>query len=279
MDGVDMSLDLSNEVNELVPECTQDTESTLLQGRSLGGHFEQLGTLKGIHVAASGTFADLPKDENDEWLGPAKDLYIGRNSLWRFVLSHNGKWFKEVTKDTMLLVIGNKPGRAKVKKANKQKIPLITYGSLLSLIEGDTTLSELHHAPRPEILASSEGWGPSLRPPEIQRDQTAAKGITFSNLKPVRKRKEIPKTPERPVPNPRVENPIPAKGVLNQSRLRKTKEPRHNSVINITLQIPSGKVTVLITALMFDCLASCTPKTGQYALSTQRTLSYRQGNE
>ena len=75
------------------------------------------------------------------------------------VLLHGGKWSKGVAKDTTFLVIGNKPGRAKVDKADKLKIPLITYGSLLSLIEGEATLSELCRTPRPEILAFSEGWG------------------------------------------------------------------------------------------------------------------------
>ncbi len=100
----------------------------------------------------------------DEQLGPAKDLYAGRNSLWRLVLSHGGKWSKGGAKDTTFLVIGNRPGRAKVNKADEQKIPLITYGSHLSLIEGKTKLSELRRAPRPEILAFSDGWGPSLCP-------------------------------------------------------------------------------------------------------------------
>ena len=37
-------------------------------------------------------------------------------------------------------------------------------------------------------------------------------------------------------------------------RFRKTKEPRHTSVINITLCVPSGKITDLVTELKFDGL-------------------------
>jgi hypothetical protein len=70
----------------------------------------------------------------------------------------------------------------------------------------------------------------------------------------VKKCKEILKTPELPNPNPRLQNLIPAEGVLHLSSLRKTKEPRHTSFINITLQVSSGKVTELITELMFDGL-------------------------
>ncbi len=120
--------------------------------------------LKEIGVAVSVTLADLPKDKNNKRLGPAKDVYVGRNALWRLVLSYGGKWSTGVANDTMLLVIGNKPARAKVEKTNKQKIPLITYGSLLYLIKGETKLPELCHVPRPEIPAFSERWGPSLGP-------------------------------------------------------------------------------------------------------------------
>ncbi len=80
------------------------------------------------------------------------------------------------------------------------------------------------------------------------------KGITFSNLKPVKKWKEIPKTPKQPDPDPSAKQPLPIKEVSDLSRFRKTKEPWHTSVINITLHIPSGKVTNLVTELMFDGL-------------------------
>jgi hypothetical protein len=203
-----MSLDLSKEDNEPVPECMQDMKSTPLQGQNLGGKFKQLGLIKGIRVVASGTFADLSKDENNKQLRPANNLHVGSNALWWLVLLHGGKWSEGNVKDTTVLVVGEKPGKAKVNKTNEWKIPLITYESLLNLIKRETTLTELCHTPRPEISAISERWGHSCGPPEIQQDQTAAKGVMFSNLKPVRKRKEIPKTPEHPVPNPGVENPI-----------------------------------------------------------------------
>ncbi len=81
MDGTDISLDLSKEANELAPGCTQETESTPLQGWDLDGHFEQLSSLMGIQTVASGVFADLPEDKNNAQLGPTKDLYVGKNFL------------------------------------------------------------------------------------------------------------------------------------------------------------------------------------------------------
>jgi BRCT domain type II-containing protein len=77
--------------------------------------------------------------------------------IQRLVLSHGGRYSDRVNKDTTFLVIGDKPGRAKVDKADERKIPLITYESLLSQIKGKTTVSELCSKPRPDITAFSEG--------------------------------------------------------------------------------------------------------------------------
>ena len=81
-------------------------ESTPLQGQSLGGHFEQLSTFKGICVAASGTFADLPEDENDEWPGPTKDLYVGVRLLRPQSLTTHGDRLGEEEKSEDLEYLG-----------------------------------------------------------------------------------------------------------------------------------------------------------------------------
>jgi hypothetical protein len=121
-----------------------------------------------MRIAASGVLTDLPDNKNNSILGPAKDLYVGKNFIQSLVLLHGGRYSNGVNKDTIFLVIGNKPGRAKVDKAGEQKIPLITYESLLSLIKGKTTVSKLCSKPRPDITAFLEGWGPSISsPPDI----------------------------------------------------------------------------------------------------------------
>jgi hypothetical protein len=76
----------------------------------------------------------------------------------------------------------------------------------------------------------------------------------LSNLMPVKKRKEKPRMPKQPNPDPSAKQPLPIKGVSNLLRFRTTKELQHKSVINITLCIPSGKVTDLVAELMFDGL-------------------------
>ncbi len=118
MDGTDMSLDLSSKVNDPAPGCTQETESMPLQMRDLSKRFEQLNSLNGMHIVASGVFTDLPDDENNSRLGSAKDLYVGMNFIQRLVLSHGGRYYNRVNTDTTFLVIGDKLGRAKVDKTN-----------------------------------------------------------------------------------------------------------------------------------------------------------------
>jgi BRCT domain type II-containing protein len=46
-------------------------------------------------------------------------------------------------KTSTLHVIGNKPGKSKVDKANKFQVPIITYNSLVSLITGSITWGKL----------------------------------------------------------------------------------------------------------------------------------------
>jgi hypothetical protein len=168
MDGADMSLDLSSKVNNPAPGCTQETEFMPLITRDLGEQFEQLNILNGMRIAASRVFTDLPDNKINLISRLAKDLYVGQNFLQKLVLLHRGRYSDGVNKDTMFLVIGNKPERAKDDKADEQKIPLITYESLLSLIEGKTTVSKLCSKPRPDITAFLEGWGPSISsPPDI----------------------------------------------------------------------------------------------------------------
>jgi hypothetical protein len=83
-----------------------------------------------MRIAASGVFAELPDNKNNSRLGPAEDLYVGKNFIQRLVLLHGGRYSNGINKDTTFLVIGDKPGRAKVDKADEPKIPLITYESL-----------------------------------------------------------------------------------------------------------------------------------------------------
>jgi hypothetical protein len=96
-----------------------------------------------------------------------------------------------VTKTSTLLVIGDKAGKSEVDKADKFQVPIITYNSLVSLITGSITWGKLQQCDWPEISAYLEGFSAPAAPLDIQRKRSAAK-VSFSNLKVVRKRKEVP---------------------------------------------------------------------------------------
>ncbi len=99
-----------------------------------------------------------------------------------------------------------------------------------------------------------EGYSAPTAPPDIQRKRSAAK-VSFSNLKAVLKRKEVPKTPDSPAAtNHLLENLVLPRGILDTSKVEKVKHPFYTSVVYITLRVPQGKVTELITELMFDGL-------------------------
>jgi hypothetical protein len=51
-----------------------------------------------------------------------------------------------------------------------------------------------------------------------------------------------------------VENLVSPRGTLDTSKVKTAKYPLYISVVSITLRVPSGKVTELITELMFNRL-------------------------
>ncbi len=151
-------------------------------------------------------------------------------------------------------MIRDKPGKAEVDKANEFQVPIITYNSLVSLITGSITWGKLRQCDWSEISAYSEGYSAPTAPPDIQRKRLAAK-VSFSNLKAVKKCKEAPETPDSPAAtNHLVENLVSPRGILDTSKVKKVKHPLYTSVVYITLRVPQGKVTELITELMFDGL-------------------------
>jgi hypothetical protein len=147
-------------------------------------HFDQTGVLNKIRIAASGIFPHLPEDRADRQLGPAKDLYIGKNYLPRLVMLHGGIWLEWVTKNIRWLVIGEKPGKTKVAKATDYGIHLIIYESLLKVIKGSLTADTLDNEGEPKILSYSKGYGPPL----VQHAPPPAK-VSFSSLKPKKRAK------------------------------------------------------------------------------------------
>ncbi len=115
---------------------TQDSVTTLLRGHNLEDQFNKPKThkLKGFKVASSSVFPDLAAENKD-----VMSLQCGKQGLCTLILTHSGRWTKMVTKTSTLLVIGDKPGKSEVDKANKFQVPIITYNSLVSLITGSIT--------------------------------------------------------------------------------------------------------------------------------------------
>jgi hypothetical protein len=100
-----------------------------------GGPQEQSLVLKGWGFAATGVFPDINKGL-DSQLGPAKDLYMGKNALKCLIVSYCGKFCMSVTKQTNFLIVGNKPGKKMIEKAHSVKAILITYTALKAIIAG-----------------------------------------------------------------------------------------------------------------------------------------------
>jgi hypothetical protein len=115
---------------------TQDSVMTPLRGRNLEDQFNKPEThkLKGFKVASSGVFPDLAEENKD-----VMSRQCRKQGLRTLILTHSGKWTKMVMKTSTLLVIGDKPGKAGVEKADKFQVPIITYNCLVSLITGSIT--------------------------------------------------------------------------------------------------------------------------------------------
>jgi hypothetical protein len=129
---------------------TQDSVTTLLRGCNLDDQFNKPEThkLKRFKGASSGVFQDLAAENED-----IMSLQCGKQGLRTLILTHSGKWTETVTKTSTLLVIGDKPGKAEVDKANKFQVPIITYNSLVSLITGSITWGKLRQCDWPGISA------------------------------------------------------------------------------------------------------------------------------
>ncbi len=95
---------------------SQDTEATPTRGCNLEGQFNKPDThkLKGIKVAASGVFPELAADKED-----VTSLQCGKHNLQTLISTHSGTWSELVARTTTVLVIGDKPGKTKVDKADK----------------------------------------------------------------------------------------------------------------------------------------------------------------
>ena len=141
------------------------TDGSPIQAATLNDKFQAVDTtsdsmiLRGLKITTAGVFPAL-EDGTNPRLGPAKDLYLGKNFVKHLVISHGGRYSDQVNKDTKLIIIGESPGKSKVEKALTHKIHLVTYESIRKLLAGEISLQALFELPTPKIPEYSQGFGP-----------------------------------------------------------------------------------------------------------------------
>jgi hypothetical protein len=250
---------MDNEENSVlgcVSTIDNEKESPL-QGTRLNSKFgsqtlhEENLVLNGVRIAATGSFPHLEEGDHSI-LGPAHDLYIGKNFLKQLIVSHGDKYSNTITTSTSFPLIGHCPVRAKVEKAVSKGVCLVRYAMFQRIIYGKLTLAEALAKPEPETTEDSQDLGP----PSIQRDaempdpeeKTAGK-IKWSNLE-LKKRKDPSATPDQSTPVDSLEIVCP-RGVLDLACLQKRKVPEHIRIVHVTLQVLSGIVKDLVMDLTF----------------------------
>ncbi len=171
-----------------------------------------------------------------------------------FKIFYGGKYSKFATTQTNFIIIGSKPSKKLLKKAQELKVDLILYSTLAGMINWSVDPKCAAFEEVPEIAEHSQGYNP----PAIQcntnlpgMEEVAAAKVTFSGVR-LRKHKEattLEGTPEQAnlVAGSEL---IGQRGVLDTSKLRK-KACRYASVVHATLWVLQGDVKDLIMELLF----------------------------
>ncbi len=124
-----------------------DEEERPLQGTRLDSKFgsqtshEGNLVLSSVRIAITGSFP-LLKEEDHSILGPAHDLYMGKNFLKQLIVSHGGQYSNTITTSTSFLLIGDCPVRAKMEKAVTKGVRQVRYATFQRIIYGKQTLAD-----------------------------------------------------------------------------------------------------------------------------------------
>jgi hypothetical protein len=174
--------------------------------------------------------------------------------LKHLIISYGGKYKGFVTKQTNFIIVGSKPGKKFLNKAQELKVGFILYSTLAGMINGSVDPRCTAFKEVPEIAEHSQGYDP----PAIQRDtnlpgmdEAAAEKVIFSSMH-LRKCKEAA-TPEGTLERANLvagSELIGQRGVLDTSELRK-KAYRYASMVHATLWVLQGDVKDLIMELFF----------------------------
>ncbi len=103
---------MDNEENPDVGDVATigDEEESPLQGTGLDSKFGSQTShegnlmLSGARIAATGSFP-LLQEEDHSILGPAHDLYMGKNFLKRPIVSHGGQYSNTITTSTSFCLL------------------------------------------------------------------------------------------------------------------------------------------------------------------------------
>ena len=121
--------------NRETEEATGDkSKESPLQGTRLSCKFSMLA-LDGVHIASTGSFPQLNKTDESE-LGPAHNLYRGKNLLKRLIISHGGRFHDSITDATHFLLVGDLPVKSSVEKAMSKGVHRVNYETIQNTITG-----------------------------------------------------------------------------------------------------------------------------------------------
>jgi hypothetical protein len=180
---------------------------------------------------------------------------MGNNAVKHLLTSHGGRYISSVTKQTDFLILGRKPNKKQIEKAQGAKTKLTTISTLEEIINGTVSPKEAAYEEAPDTRNFFHGHNP---PPihhetdlPLEKEEAAAAKVMFSGVR-LKKRKKAT-TPEG---TPDCMNLIAGteligkKGTLDTSRLRK-KTSKYISVVHATLRILNGNVKELVIELLF----------------------------
>ncbi len=229
-----------------------DTKSPLPR-TSLKSKFDKL-VLDGVRIAITGSFTQ-PNNNKSSELGPAYDLYTGKNYIRRLIISHGTRYNNSVYPNTDFLLVGKWPAKTMVERAVSKGVRQVLYNTIENIIYGRQSIAEAYKGPDPNIVTE----GQDLKPPIIQQDagmldegEEELNDIPFSKLKS-KKRKDPSNSLKKVNLAPGTEV-IRPRGVNDTTCLPKKKIPKHISIIQVTLRVPSGIVKDSVMELMFSGL-------------------------
>jgi hypothetical protein len=88
---------------------------------SLKSKFDRL-VLGGVRIAITGSFSQS-EDGKLSKLGPARDLFMGKNYIRRLIILHGARYNDSVYPNTNFLLVGNGPAKMMVEKSSIQGHP------------------------------------------------------------------------------------------------------------------------------------------------------------